>query len=136
MQKVKDLMQKPLLLLLFGAVLTALILVFPILGALQWISMIPIFIGVYRLFESPLLKFKKAYLYGFLTVYVYYFILYHWFVSLYPLDFVGLEPVAAIGAGRGDRRGCHCLAGTPSVAGDPRRFDLCVLSFDSQERCL
>lgn len=93
----KELTRKPLPLLMSGAVLTAMILVFPVLGVLQWISMIPIFMGVYCLLEDPLLKGKKAYLYGFLTVYVYYFILYHWFVSLYPLDFVGLEPVAAIG---------------------------------------
>ena len=93
----KTILQKPTLLLLTGAIVTALILVFPILGILQWVSMIPIFMGVYRLFENRSMSGKRAYLYGFLTVYAYYFILYHWFVNLYPLDFVGLEPGAAAG---------------------------------------
>ena len=91
----KTILQKPLLLTLAGSVITALILVFPVLGILQWISMIPIFWGAYLLLEKPILKRGRAYLYGFLTVYVYYFVLYHWFVSLYPLDFVGLEKGAA-----------------------------------------
>lgn len=91
----KTILQKPLPLLLAGSVITALILVFPVLGILQWISMIPIFLGAYLLLEKPMLKKGRAYLYGFLTVYVYYFVLYHWFVSLYPLDFVGLEKGAA-----------------------------------------
>ena len=91
----KTILQKPLLLTLAGSVITALILVFPVLGILQWISMIPIFLGAYLLLEKPIPKRGRAYLYGFLTVYVYYFVLYHWFVSLYPLDFVGLEKGAA-----------------------------------------
>ena len=73
----KTILQKPLSLLLSGAIFTALILVFPILGILQWISMIPIFMGIYLLFENTEIKGKRAYLYGFLTVYAYYFILYH-----------------------------------------------------------
>ena len=93
----KTILQKPLSLLLSGAIFTALILVFPILGILQWISMIPIFMGIYLLFEKTEIKGKRAYLYGFLTVYAYYFILYHWFLNLYPLDFVGLEKGAAAG---------------------------------------
>ena len=93
----KTMLQKPMTLLLTGAVLTALILVFPILGILQWVSMIPIFMGVYLLFEGVGISTRRAYLYGFFTAYAYYFILYHWFVNLYPLDFVGLEKGAAAG---------------------------------------
>ncbi len=92
----KEWIRKPLPCLLLGAALTALILVFPILGALQWVSMIPVFWGLYRLCEDPFVKAKRVYLYGFLTVYIYYFVLYHWFVNLYPLDFAGLEPGAAL----------------------------------------
>ena len=93
----KSILQRPLALLLTGGVATALTLVFPILGILQWVSMIPIFLGVYLLFEKRSVSGRSAYLYGFLTVYAYYFILYHWFVNLYPLDFAGLEPGAAAG---------------------------------------
>lgn len=93
----KKILQKPLLWLLFGAIATAFVLVFPILGVLQWITMIPIFLAIYKLGEDSRFRGKRAYFYGFFTVYAYYFILYHWFISLYPLDFVGLEIPAAIG---------------------------------------
>ena len=93
----KLILQRPLALLLAGGLATALILVFPILGILQWISMVPIFLGVYALLDRERISAKRAYLYGFLTVYAYYFVLYHWFVKLYPLDFAGLEPGAAAG---------------------------------------
>lgn len=92
----ESLARKPLLWLLLGAALTALPVIFPILGVLQWVASIPMLIGVYRLFDTEDCKLRKAYGYGFLTVYVYYFLIYHWFVNLYPLDFVGLDAGASI----------------------------------------
>ncbi|MBQ9806217.1 MAG: apolipoprotein N-acyltransferase [Clostridia bacterium] len=88
--------RKPLLWLLLGAALTAVPVIFPIFGALQWVASIPMLIGLYRLFDTEKCKLWKAYRYGFLTVYVYYFFIYHWFVNLYPLDFVGLDSGASI----------------------------------------
>ncbi|MBQ8432282.1 MAG: apolipoprotein N-acyltransferase [Clostridia bacterium] len=89
---VKRIFNRPDLWLLLGAVATALTLVFPKVGWLEWITMIPIYFGVYRLFEDgSVLRARQAYRYGFLTVYAFYVVVYHWFVSLYPLDFVGLE---------------------------------------------
>ncbi|MBE6554030.1 MAG: apolipoprotein N-acyltransferase [Ruminococcaceae bacterium] len=82
-------------LLLCGAVFTALTLVFPQAGLLQWFTMIPLAAGLFRLCESPILTLRRAYGYGFLTVYVYYLVLYHWIVNLYPLDFVGLDNAAS-----------------------------------------
>lgn len=87
---------KELLLLLLGAVLTSVPVIFPSLGFLQWFCMIPMITGVYRFFDKERHSLVKAYRYGFLTVYVYYFMIYHWFVSLYPLDFVGLDKGASI----------------------------------------
>ncbi len=82
-------------LLLCGAVFTALTLVFPQVGLLQWLTMIPLAAGLFLLCESPTRKLRHAYGYGFLTVYVYYLVLYHWIVNLYPLDFVGLDNIAS-----------------------------------------
>jgi len=84
-----------LLPLLAGAVLTALTLVFPQFGLLEWITMIPLASGVFHLCSSPRCTLKRAYGYGFLTVFVYYFVLYHWITHLYPLDFVGLDSGAS-----------------------------------------
>lgn len=91
----KQWLKKPLPLMLLGAALTALTLVFPSLGALEWLTVIPLFLGVFRLCEDPALRARRAYGYGFLTVYVYYLILYHWFIDLYPLDFAGLDELAS-----------------------------------------
>ncbi len=82
---------RPLPMLLLGAVLTALTLIFPVIGLLEWVTMIPLFIGAYRLCEREDCTLRRAYGYGFLTVYVFYFVIYHWFVRLYPLDFVGMD---------------------------------------------
>ncbi len=81
--------------LLIGAALTALTLIFPKLGFLEWVTMIPMMIGVYRLCESDACSLKKAYGYGFLTVYVFYFLVYHWITYLYPLDFVGMDNLSS-----------------------------------------
>lgn len=94
--------RQPLLLMLAGAFLTALTLIFPTVGILEWLTMIPMVMGLFLFCESPHATFKKSYAYGFLTVYFYYFLIYHWFTNLYPLDFAGLDngaSLAVIGAG-------------------------------------
>ncbi len=87
--------KRPLLLIL-GASMTALTLVFPHIGFVQWVCMIPMILPLFELCDDPSFTNRRAYGYGFLTVYVYYLILYHWFVNLYPLDFAGLEPTGAL----------------------------------------
>ena len=77
--------------LLVGAILSALPLIFPQLGVLQWVLMIPMIAGVFALCRKPDCRLRTAYGYGFLTVYVFYVLMYHWFVNLYPLDFVGMD---------------------------------------------
>lgn len=83
--------REPLPWLVIGAFMTALTLVLPVLGFLEWFSMIPLFMGAYRLCESEKCTVKRAYRYGFLTVYAFYFVIYHWIVNLYPLDFIGMD---------------------------------------------
>ena len=85
-----------LLSLVSGAMLTALTLVFPTVGFLEWITMIPLFLGVFWLCDAPKAGWLKCYGFGFLTVFAYYFIIYHWFLQLYPLDFVGLDNGASV----------------------------------------
>lgn len=81
--------------LISGAAATALTIVFPTLGFLEWVSMIPLLIGAYRLCESDECTLKRAYGYGFLTVYAFYFVVYHWIINLYPLDFIGMDELAS-----------------------------------------
>lgn len=81
--------------LALGAGLTALTLIFPQIGMLEWFSMIPMAMALYRLTDREI-SLWRAYRLGFLTVFVFYFALYHWFLYLYPLDFVGLDRVASV----------------------------------------
>ena len=82
--------------LTLGAVLTGLTLVFPVLGFLEWISMIPLILAVYRLLSDGTFGLLRAYRYGFWTVFAYYIVIYHWFLDLYPLDFVGLDNASSV----------------------------------------
>lgn len=86
---------KELLALICGAVLTGLTLVFPVIGFLQWITMVPLIWGAYRICSDETVRLRGAYGYGFLTVFSYYIVLYHWFINLYPLDFAGLDNAAS-----------------------------------------
>ncbi len=82
--------------LLPGAVLTGLTLIFPKFGFLEWVTLIPVFIGAYRLCGSSKYGLFKSYLYGFLTIFSYYLVIYHWFAALYPMEFAGFEKGAAL----------------------------------------
>ncbi len=82
--------------LLLGAILTSLTLTFPKLGFLEWFTMIPLFVGAYRLCGASKNSLRRTYWSGFLTVFVYYFIIYHWFINLYPLDFIGMDNTSSV----------------------------------------
>ncbi len=79
-----------------SAALTGLILVLPKLGFLQWISMVPMLAVAFWMSDQAETTSKKLYWNGFGAVYLYYFVIYHWFVRLYPLDFVGLDAGASV----------------------------------------
>ena len=88
--------RKVLLLLLAGSVLTSLTLIFPQIGFLEWGSMIPLVAGAMMLCGNEKTSLWKSYRYGFFAVYVYYFVIYHWIVHLYPLDFVGMDNASSV----------------------------------------
>ena len=80
--------------LIISAVLTALSLVFSELSFVSWFSIAPLIYIMIRDTEKKA-KFPKALLYGFLWFFVYYLVIYHWFVFLYPMEFVGATPATA-----------------------------------------
>lgn len=77
-----------------SAVLTAFTLVFPKLGWLEWVSLIPMIGIVFMKWDT--LTTKQSYWHGFGAVYAYYFVIYHWFLALYPMDFLGLGKGASL----------------------------------------
>lgn len=82
-------------LLALGAAFTALTLIFPQIGLLEWLTLIPVALVLFCLSKQGI-SLWRAYRYGFFTVFVYYFVIYHWFVYLYPLDFAGLDGAASV----------------------------------------
>ncbi|MBQ5792744.1 MAG: apolipoprotein N-acyltransferase [Clostridia bacterium] len=83
-------------LLILSGVLTAIGVVYPgAFGLLAWISMIPAALVLLSLGGKA--KGGSMYLYGFVFYYAYYVVSYHWFISMYPMDFTGMTPEAAIG---------------------------------------
>lgn len=83
-------------LLLGSGMLSALGVVYPAyFGVLAWIALIPAALVLLTLAQDR--KPGKLYLYGFAFYLVYYVLNYHWFISMYPMDFAGLTPGAAIG---------------------------------------
>ena len=82
--------------MLVGAALTALTLIFPKVGFLEWITLIPLFLGAFVYCGDERKSLWRTYWAGFLTVFIYYFVIYHWFLSLYPLDFVGMDNASSV----------------------------------------
>lgn len=81
-----------LLLMLCSGVLMGLTLIFPgKLGALQWVAYIPLGISLDAIVNDKKTSYLGAYFYGFAFFMFLYIINYHWFWSMYPLEFTGLS---------------------------------------------
>lgn len=96
----KDILTKKryrLLLLLLGAVLMGLTLTNAgKLGPLQWVAFVPSIIALTAIADDKKTRLIGAYGWGFLFYIALYVIVYHWFWSMYPLDFTGLSPLYAL----------------------------------------
>ena len=82
--------------MLISVALTALTLIFPQIGFLQWFTLIPLFLGVFAYCADAEKGLWRTYWRGFLVVFTYYFVIYHWFLSLYPLDFIGMDNASSV----------------------------------------
>lgn len=78
-----------LMLVLSGA-LTGFTLIFPKLGFLQWVAMLPMAIIMLDLTGRGDVKCKRAWIYGLIFFASYYLVTYHWFLGLPSLEFTGL----------------------------------------------
>ena len=84
-------------LLPLGALLMALCLLFPKIGALQWFFMVPMLLYLFGKNERERISIRKAYGLGLLYFYAFYLVIWHWFVDLYPMEFAGVSKGEAIG---------------------------------------
>lgn len=84
------------LLLIFSGALTALPIVFPSIGFLQWVSVIPAALVLIVSADDESVKLRRMYWRGILYFWSFYAVALHWFFNMYPLDFVGLSNAASI----------------------------------------
>ena len=85
------------ILLAMGAVLTGLTLVAPSIGIIEWISLAPAALAMISIVKDERVRARGLYGYGFFFFFCFYLVNYHWFVNLYPLDFVeGMTKPAAV----------------------------------------
>ncbi|MBQ9779816.1 MAG: apolipoprotein N-acyltransferase [Clostridia bacterium] len=82
-------------LLLIGAALMGLVVIFPTLGFLQWSVLIPAMAVILSRLTDPKVKFRHMYGMGFCFFAVYFTIAWHWFLWMYPLDYAGLSNAAS-----------------------------------------
>ena len=86
-----------LLFLLSGALLLGLTVIFPQLGILSWIALIPSMAVILIRLPDPSIRLRKLWETGFLFFFAYYLVNFHWFLYMYPLDFTGMsKPVALL----------------------------------------
>lgn len=83
------------LLLAVSAILTASTLIWPVLGLLEWVSLVPMGMVLLRR-ASDKTRGRRLWLLGMCFCYPYYILVYHWFFYLYPLEFTGMRRGAAV----------------------------------------
>lgn len=82
--------KKQLRFLLLGvsAFLTGLTLVLPSLGFLEWLTLVPACLFLFEFASDESMRLRTLYGYGCFFFYCYYLTVFHWFLNLYPLEFV------------------------------------------------
>ena len=85
------------LLLAVSGVLTGLTLVLPKIGFIEWLTLVPVGLFLLCQADEPPARRRTTYGYGFFFFMCYYMMVFHWFVFLYPLDFIdGMTPLSAL----------------------------------------
>ena len=79
-----------------SGILTGVCMAFPTaVGAvLEWLALVPAAVVLYTACRNRI-SLKRAYWGSFLLIYSQHVIVYHWFMSFYPLDFTGMTKAAA-----------------------------------------
>ena len=76
------------LVLALSGLITGLTVAFPQIGFLSWLTIVPAGIILIKRASSSQTKLRSAYFDGLVFFYFYYLVCYHFFLSMYPLDFI------------------------------------------------
>ena len=82
--------------LVFSGVLTGLCVSFDILGALEWVALVPALYVYFKLSGDTGVPLRRLYRCGLLFNYAFSLVVFHWFFYMYPLEFTGIKPPAAL----------------------------------------
>ena len=83
------------LILPLGGILFALTVIFPQIGAFEWIALIPALLVILTLAPDPTVKYRRLYGLGLCFFWPFYAVNFHWFLYMYPLDFAGMSHAAS-----------------------------------------
>ena len=83
-------------LLCISGLLTALTVVFPAIGFLEWVTLIPAAIALICIAGDKEIRLRRIYLCGAAFFMSYYLVIYHWFLYMYPLEFMEVSKGVAI----------------------------------------
>lgn len=78
------------LILSAGGILFALTVIFPQIGALEWLALIPVLLVLLTVAPDPTVKYRRLYGLGLVCFWPFYAVNFHWFFYMYPLDFAGM----------------------------------------------
>lgn len=78
------------LLLPLGGALMALPLIFPRIGLLEWVVMVPALLYLFGHAERTQTRLRRYYALGLLYYFSFFFVVFHWFLRLYPMEFAGV----------------------------------------------
>lgn len=98
MKKLITLLEKryiKIIFILISGIVTGLTVCFPVLGALEWVSVVPGALVVFSLAKSEKHRLRSVYLYGLLYFMAYFVATWHWFYVMYPMEYTGMTPFAA-----------------------------------------
>lgn len=83
------------LILPLGGILFALTVIFPQIGAFEWIALIPALLVILTLAPDPTVRYRRLYGLGLCFFWPFYAVNFHWFLYMYPLDFAGMSHAAS-----------------------------------------
>ncbi len=84
-------------LLILGGLLLGFTVIFPQIGLLEWVALLPALPTIFTLAADPTVKLRRLYGLGFVFFLSYLLVTFHWFLYMYPLDFADMSrPASAV----------------------------------------
>ncbi len=83
-------------LLIGGALLLGLTVIFPQIGILEWVALLPAWLVVLTRLPDKTVRYRYLYGMGFVFFFAFYAVNFYWLLCLYPLDFVGMSKASAV----------------------------------------